>query len=143
MLIFILCLYFGKNTFFKIPFKYTFHMYVHYTHSTLHRNVETCIPRNETGWPRSQLILHSYLCERFIYSRDRTACCRIAFADRSWQCIKHSQIHECRNCERGRLVLYQGIFYSNFRYSAFAVYDNNLVRITSYFSKNKSFFLSL
>ncbi len=33
---------------------------------------ETNIPRNETAWPRSQL-LHSCICEQFIYSHDRSA----------------------------------------------------------------------
>jgi hypothetical protein len=29
-------------------------------------------------------------------------CCCIVFADRLWEGINHSQIHECRNWERGR-----------------------------------------
>ncbi len=36
--------------------------------------------------------------------------------------IKNSQIHECRNWERGRTVSFLGIFVSNFRYIAFAVH---------------------
>jgi hypothetical protein len=32
-----------------------------------------------------------------------------------------SQIHECRNWERGRAVSFLGLFVSNFRYSVFAV----------------------
>ncbi len=35
-------------------------------------NPDLCIPRNETALPRSQF-LHSCICERFIYSRDRSA----------------------------------------------------------------------
>jgi hypothetical protein len=35
--------------------------------------------------------------------------------------VNRSQIHECRNWERGRTVSFPGIFGSNFRDSAFAV----------------------
>ena len=38
----------------------------------LYRKFETNIPRNETARPRSQF-LHSYICEQFIYSHDRSA----------------------------------------------------------------------
>ncbi len=40
----------------------------------------------------------------------------------SWEYINCSEIHECRNWERGRAVSFLGIFVSNFRYSVFAVY---------------------
>ncbi len=50
-----------------------------------------------------------------------TFICYIAFADRSWEYINRSQIHECRNWEQGRAVSFLGIFVSNFRHSAFAV----------------------
>ncbi len=33
---------------------------------------DSCIPRNETARPRSHII-HSCICERFIYSQDRSA----------------------------------------------------------------------
>jgi hypothetical protein len=41
--------------------------------------------------------------------------------DQSWEYINRSQIHECRNWERGRVVSFLGIFVSNFRYSVCAV----------------------
>jgi hypothetical protein len=39
---------------------------------TLYRKSDFCVPKNETVWPRSQLI-HSCIYERFIYSQDRSA----------------------------------------------------------------------
>ncbi len=36
----------------------------------------------------------------------------------TWEYINRSQIHECRNWERGHAVSFLGIFVSNFRYSA-------------------------
>ncbi len=38
--------------------------------------------------------------------------------NRPWEYIYRSQIHKCRNWERGRAVSFLGIFVSNFRYSA-------------------------
>jgi hypothetical protein len=40
--------------------------------ATLHRKFETKIPRNETARPRSQ-VLNSCICERIIYSHERSA----------------------------------------------------------------------
>ena len=58
-----------------------------------------CIPRNETGRPRFQF-LHSCIFERFIYFQDRSAYLAAATqADRSWEYINRSQIHECGNWE--------------------------------------------
>ncbi len=66
---------------------------------------------------RSQF-LHSCICEEFIYSHDcSTFFCCIAFADRSWEHMNRSKIHECRNWERGHVVSFLGIFVSNFRCS--------------------------
>jgi len=42
----------------------------------------------------------------------RLFCC-IAFADRSWEYINRSQIHESRNWERGRAVSFLRIFVTN------------------------------
>jgi hypothetical protein len=78
--------------------------------ATLNQKIETNIPRNETARPRSQF-LHSCIGERFIYSHDRSA----------YFAIKRSQIHECRNWERGRTVSFLGVIVSTFRYNAFAV----------------------
>jgi len=41
--------------------------------------------------------------------------------------INSSQIHECRDWERGRAVSFLEIFVSNFRYSAFAVYFSSVL----------------
>ncbi len=43
-----------------------------YTANVLYRNFETYIPRNETAPPRSQFLLLC-VCERFIYSHERSA----------------------------------------------------------------------
>jgi hypothetical protein len=48
-----------------------------YTAKTLYRKLETNIRRNETAPPRSQF-LHIGICERFIYSHDRSAYCAAA-----------------------------------------------------------------
>ncbi len=43
---------------------------------------------------------HSCICERFIYTQDRSAYFTAAkLADRSWEYINRPQIHECRNWE--------------------------------------------
>ena len=42
--------------------------------TTLYRKLETSIPRNKTAPPHSQL-LHSCICERFIYSHDPCKAC--------------------------------------------------------------------
>jgi len=67
----------------------------------LYRKFETNIPRNETAWPRSQ-ILHACFCERFMYIFPRLVrlfCC-ITFADRSREYKNSSQKQKCRNWER-------------------------------------------
>jgi hypothetical protein len=49
--------------------------------------------------PHSQF-LHSCICERFTYSQDRSAYLTAAKkADRSWEYINCSQIHQCGNWE--------------------------------------------
>ena len=68
-------------------------------HCTLYRKSEFWIPRNETARPRSQF-LHSFICERLIYSQNRSAHLAAAKqADRSWEYIYRSQIHGCGNWE--------------------------------------------
>jgi hypothetical protein len=54
----------------------------------LYRKFETYIPRKETARPRFQF-LHSFICERFIYSHD------LSSADQPWEYINRSQMHEC------------------------------------------------
>jgi hypothetical protein len=41
-----------------------------------------------------------------------------------WKYINRSQIHECRNCERGLAVLFLEIFVSIFWHSVFAVWSS-------------------
>ncbi len=57
---------------------------------------------------------HTCICERYIYSKDRST---YFVADRSWENINRSEIHECRNWERGCSVSFLGIHKSDFRYS--------------------------
>jgi hypothetical protein len=60
--------------------------------------------------PRSEFP-HSCICERFIYYNDWSAYFAAAkLADRSREYINRSQIHECRNGERGCAVAFLGIF---------------------------------
>ncbi len=61
-----------------------------------------------------------HMCERFVYSHDRSANAiqQNRQTDRGNIHINCSQIHECRNWKRGRAVSFMGIFVSNFRYSA-------------------------
>ncbi len=58
----------------------------------LYRKFKAYISRNETARPRSQF-LYSCICERFIYSHNRSS------ADRSWEYINRSKIHACGNWE--------------------------------------------
>jgi hypothetical protein len=60
---------------------------------------DLCIPRSETAWPR--------------YFQNRI----IMFSLSPYMYLYRSQLHECRNWERGRAVSFLGIFVSNFRYS--------------------------
>jgi hypothetical protein len=66
---------------------------------TLYRKSDLCIPRNETARPFSRF-LHLCICERFrfIYSQDQSVYLAAAkYADRCWENINRSQIHECGN----------------------------------------------
>jgi hypothetical protein len=67
---------------------------------TQYRKFETNIPRNGIAGPQSQFP-HSCLCERFIYSHDRSAySAAVKDVDRFWEYIKRSQTHECGNWDR-------------------------------------------
>ncbi len=58
-----------------------------------------CIPFLGKAWPQSQFP-HFCVCERFIYSQDRSTYFPAAEkADPSWKFINLSQIYECRNWE--------------------------------------------
>ncbi len=62
------------------------------------------IHRTATARPPSQF-LHSYICEQFIYSHDRSANLAAAkWVDRFWDHINRSQMYEYGNWEQGRAV---------------------------------------
>ncbi len=50
---------------------------------------------------------HSCVCERFIYSHDRSA--SSAAGNMSWEYINRSQTHECENWDWGRAIPRKGI----------------------------------
>ncbi len=89
---------------------------------TLHRKLETNIPRKETAWSSFQF-LHSCICERFINSHDRSSYFSVLHLRTIVGIYKSltNTIHECRNWEPGRAISFLGTFFSNFLYSAFAV----------------------
>ncbi len=66
---------------------------------TLQRKSHLCIPLLWIFRPQSQFP-HSCVCERFIYSHDRSTYFPAAEeADRSWKYVSLSQIYECRSWE--------------------------------------------
>ncbi len=69
-----------------------------YTAKTQCRKFETNIPGKGTARLQSQF-LHSWFCERFMYSSDRPAYSAVGKqVGRTWEyCIDHSQTHECGN----------------------------------------------
>jgi hypothetical protein len=64
--------------------------------STLQGKSHLCILFPGIAWPQSKFP-HSCVCERFIYSQDRST--YFPSADRSWKYMNLSQIYECRNWE--------------------------------------------
>ncbi len=80
---------------------------------------ETNIPRKGTARPQSQFP-HSCVCERFIYSHDRSASYSAAgkYVERSWDYINRSQTHECGNRDWGVAIPFLGIHKWDFRCSA-------------------------
>ncbi len=67
---------------------------------------------------------HSCVCERFIYSQDRSTYFPAEeWADQSWEYINHSQTHKCGDWDYGHAIPFLGIFVSNFRPWFFAVYS--------------------
>ncbi len=66
---------------------------------TLQGKSQLCIPFLGIARPQSQFP-HSCVCERFIYSQDRSTHFPAADqADLSWKYINLSQIYQCRNWE--------------------------------------------
>ena len=78
-----------------------------------------CIPRNETVQPRyfqnriimlCLPILHSYVCERFIYFQDRSVHFSAAkYVDRSCEFINRSQTHVGIGTEAAQFLLWEYI----------------------------------
>jgi hypothetical protein len=87
---------------------------------TLHRKSDLCIPEKKLrGLSLYNFHIHVSVSDLYIptigppiFLQQNT---------RSWEYINRLPKHECRNWERGRTVLFLGIFVSNFRYSVFAV----------------------
>ncbi len=81
------------------------------TAKTQYRKFETNIPRKGIARPQSQFP-HSYVCERFINSHDRSAYSAAGkYVDRSWEYIhvNRSQTHECGDWDCGRAIPFLGI----------------------------------
>ncbi len=79
------------------------------------------IPRKRIAWSEYQFP-NSYVCERFIYSHDRSAYSAAGhtYVDRSWEYINRSQTHECGNWgwDWGRAIPRKGTNKWDFRCSA-------------------------
>jgi hypothetical protein len=109
--------------------------------TTLQIYFDFCIPRRGTARPLSQFP-HSCVCERFIYSHDRSTYFPAAeYADGSWEYII---AHRNMRVGTGTVVPFLGIYVSNFRYSIFAVQgscSSNLLKGTFCFCQKCEFFL--
>ncbi len=96
----------------------------------LQRQFSLYIPFLGIARPQPQFP-HSGVCERFIYSQDRSTLFPPAEkADPSWEYIIRSQTHECGNWDWGPDIPFLGIFVSNFQHFDFAVWLHS--RISSY-----------
>jgi hypothetical protein len=70
---------------------------LYYTAKTQYRKFDTNIPRKGIVRPQSQFP-HLCVCERFIYSHNRSAYSVIGnYVDQSWEYTNRSQKHECGN----------------------------------------------
>jgi hypothetical protein len=79
------------------------------TAKTQYQKFKTNIPRKGIARPQSQFP-HSCVCERFIYSQDRSAYIVAGkYVDRSWEYIHRSQTRKCGNWDRGRAIPFLGI----------------------------------
>jgi hypothetical protein len=99
---------------------------------TLQRKSHLCIPRKGLARPPSQFP-HSCVCERFIYSQDRSTYFPAAelWQTDPWEYINHSQT-----------IPFLGIFISNFRYCVFAVHTNPTVKF-ALMDRDLNFFIIL
>ena len=73
-------------------------------HSKLSPHCKDTIPKIRNNIPRRGIARpqfqfpHSCVCERFIYSHDRSTYSAAGkYVDQSWEYINRSQTHECRN----------------------------------------------
>ncbi len=102
--------------------------YVTQVRHALQRQFRLYIPFLGIARPQPQFP-HSCVCERFIYSQDRSTW----FLQQNRQthhgniCIIRSQTHECGNWDWGPDIPFLGIFVSNFRHFVFAVWPGTLV----------------
>ncbi len=94
----------SEITTFPLHFQSPFHSgnSILYTAKTQYRKFETNVPRKGIPRPQSQFP-HSCVCERFIFSHDRSAYSAAGkYVDRSWEYINRSQ--KCGNQHRGRAI---------------------------------------
>ncbi len=85
-------------------------VHVH-TGNALYWKFEINIPRNESARPRSLPIsTFMYLWAFYRLPRKVRKCNTARQAERTWEYINRSQIHECRYWQRGRAVSFLGIF---------------------------------
>ncbi len=91
---------------------------VSHTAKTQYQKFKTYIPRKGIARPKSQFP-HSSVCERFIYSHDRSAYSAAGkYVDRSCEYILCSQTHGCGNWDSYRAIPRKGIHIWVFRCSA-------------------------
>ncbi len=102
-----------------------------YTAKSQCRKFEKNIHRKGIARPQSQFP-YSCVCERFIYSHDRSAYSAAGkYVDRSWVYINRSQTHECRNWVWGRAIPRKGIHKWDFRCSVYCICG----KVTSFMRK--------
>ncbi len=95
---------------------------------SLVRNSCLCTEISKQVFPEINLRVPNF-CIHVIYIFPRPVrlfCCIAFFADRSWEYINCSQVHACRNRERGCAVSFLGICVLNFWYSASLWYSYHL-----------------
>jgi hypothetical protein len=99
-----------------------------YTAKTKYQNFETNIPRKGITGSQSQFP-HSCVCERFIYSHDRSpySAGGNKYVDRSWDYINRSETHECWNWCWGRAIPRKGIHNGDFRCSVIVTYGHFVI----------------
>ncbi len=92
-----------------------FRGYCDFTAKTQYWKFETNIPRKGIARPQSQFP-HSCVCERFLYSHNRSACSAEGkYVDRSWEYVNCSKTHECGNWDSVRTIPFLGIHKWDFR----------------------------